>query len=293
VTALFKTGTASNYSQNTMNNLKPYSPGSRHGSIQSFRNLSKKKPERSLTCPLRRAHGRNNKGHITIGQRGGGVKRAYRMISFKREAEQVGCVSALEYDPNRTANIALLEFPDGRKSYILAAHGLKVGAFVFTSERAPNTVGNCLKMKNIALGIQIHNLELTPNRGGQLVRAAGTAAQIVAQEGDFVTIRLPSSEMRFVSKDCWATIGQVSNLEHASRQLGKAGRSRWLNKRPKVRGAAMNAVDHPHGGGEGKAPIGRKHPVTAYGKCALGVKTRHAQKYSSALILRRRGARQR
>jgi large subunit ribosomal protein L2 len=261
-----------------MNKLKPYSPGSRHSCIQSFRNLSKKKSEKSLTVPLHRANGRNHKGHITIGQKGGGVKRAYRMISFKRPPDKVACVSALEYDPNRSANIALLEFVDGSKSYILAAHGLKVGAFVFTNEKAPNTVGNCLQLKNMALGIQIHNVELIPNRGGQLVRAAGTSAQIVAQEGNFVTIRLPSSEMRFLPKTCWATVGQVSNLERATLQLGKAGRSRWLNKRPKVRGAAMNAVDHPHGGGEGKAPIGRKHPVTAYGKCALGVKTRDKKK---------------
>nr|YP_009330325.1 50S ribosomal protein L2 [Lambia antarctica]ANN39042.1 50S ribosomal protein L2 [Lambia antarctica] len=268
---------------------RTHTPSTRQRSCCDFRNLSKKRPERSLTSSFSRKRGKNNRGIITIRHRGGGHKRLYRQIDSKRSKYSIlAQVSSIEYDPNRTAYVALLHFRDGEKRYIIQPIGMNIGDTIQTDFFAPIIPGNTLPVKNIPLGTEIHNIELTPGRGGQLVKSAGTCAQILAKEGELVTLRLPSGEIRTILNKCWATIGQVSNSEWNKIRLGKAGRKRWLDRRPHVRGAVMNPVDHPHGGGEGRAPIGRKHPVTPWGKPTLGKKTRKIIKYSNNLIIRRR-----
>nr|MBO2493722.1 50S ribosomal protein L2 [Clostridia bacterium] len=268
---------------------KPTSPGRRNMSVLTFEEITKKEPERSLVVPLKKHSGRNNEGRITVRHRGGGVKRKYRIIDFKRDKDNVPAkVAAIEYDPNRTANIALLHYKDGEKRYILAPVGLKVGDIVMSGENVDIKVGNALPLRNIPVGTVIHNIELYPGRGGQLVRAAGGAAQLMAKEGDYAHVRLPSGEIRMIHLDCRATIGQVGNLDHENVSIGKAGRKRHMGIRPTVRGSAMNPVDHPHGGGEGKAPIGLPAPVTPWGKPTLGYKTRKKNKESDKYIIKRR-----
>jgi large subunit ribosomal protein L2 len=269
--------------------FKAATPGTRHGSVLDFSEISSKKPEKSLTTWWSRSKGRNNKGIITSRHRGGGHKKLYREVDFKRNKVGVSAkVSSIEYDPNRNAHISLLNYEDGEKRYILHPSGLKIGDFVLASLDATISIGNSLPLTNIPLGTEVHNVELKPGAGGQLVRAAGTVAQIVAKEGNYVTLRLPSGEVRLVPQNCWATIGRVGNVDKINLTLGKAGRNRWLGRRPHVRGSAMNPVDHPHGGGEGRAPIGRSRPVSPWGKPALGVKTRKRKKFSNFLILQRR-----
>ena len=268
---------------------KAYTPGTRHRSVADCTELSKTRPEKSLTRSLQRAKGRNNRGVITCRHRGGGHKRLYRQIDFRRNKYDMSAeVQTIEYDPNRNARIALVQYEDGEKRYILQPTGLKVGDKIIASADAPNAIGNSLPLASMPLGVQIHNIEMHPKKGGQLVRAAGGVAQLVAKEGDFVTVRLPSGEVRLLNNQCWATIGQVGNSEVMNLSIGKAGRSRWLGKRPTVRGSVMNPVDHPHGGGEGRCPVGRSQPMTPWGKPALGRKTRARKKYSDSLILRRR-----
>ena len=268
---------------------KAYTPGTRHRSVSDCTELSKTRPEKSLTRSLHRAKGRNNRGVITCRHRGGGHKRLYRQIDFRRNKYDMNAeVQTIEYDPNRNARIALVQYEDGEKRYILHPTGLKVGDNIIASASAPNAIGNALPLAAMPLGVQIHNIEMHPKKGGQLVRSAGGVAQLVAKEGDFVTIRLPSGEVRLLNNQCWATIGQVGNSEVMNLSIGKAGRSRWLGKRPTVRGSVMNPVDHPHGGGEGRCPVGRSQPMTPWGKPALGRKTRARKKYSDSLILRRR-----
>ena len=268
---------------------KAYTPGTRHRSVSDCTELSKTRPEKSLTRSLHRAKGRNNRGVITCRHRGGGHKRLYRQIDFRRNKYDMSAeVQTIEYDPNRNARIALEQYEDGEKRYILQPTGLKVGDKIIASADAPNAIGNSLPLASMPLGVQIHNIEMHPKKGGQLVRAAGGVAQLVAKEGDFVTVRLPSGEVRLLNNQCWATIGQVGNSEVMNLSIGKAGRSRWLGKRPTVRGSVMNPVDHPHGGGEGRCPVGRSQPMTPWGKPALGRKTRARKKYSDSLILRRR-----
>jgi len=257
--------------------------------VLTFEEITKDKPEKSLVVSLTKSGGRNVYGRITVRHRGGGHKRKYRIIDFKRDKDGVpGKVAAIEYDPNRTAYIALIHYLDGEKRYIIAPYGLKVGDIIESGENVDIKVGNALPLRNIPVGTVVHNIELTPGKGGQLVRAAGTAAQIMAKEGDYVQIRMPSGEIRLIRADCRATIGQVSNIDHENVKIGKAGRSRWLGRRPSVRGSAMNPVDHPHGGGEGKAPIGHPGPLTPWGKPALGYKTRKKGKASDKFIIRRR-----
>nr|QFR50610.1 50S ribosomal protein L2 [Auxenochlorella pyrenoidosa] len=269
--------------------FKAATPGTRHGSVLDFSEVASKKPEKSLTTWWSRSKGRNNRGIITSRHRGGGHKRLYREIDFGRTKVNVPAkVTHIEYDPNRNSRIALVNYQDGEKRYILHPVGLQIGDTIIASPEAPITVGNCLPLVNIPLGTEVHNVELQPGSGGQLVRAAGTVAQIVAKEGAWVTLRLPSGEVRLVSQNCWATIGRVGNVDAFNLTLGKAGRKRWLGRRPHVRGSAMNPVDHPHGGGEGRAPIGRSRPVSPWGKPALGAKTRKRKKFSAALILQRR-----
>ena len=268
---------------------KAYTPGTRHRSVADCTELSKTRPEKSLTCSFHRAKGRNNRGVITCRHRGGGHKRLYRQIDFRRNKYDMNAqVLTIEYDPNRNARIALVQYDDGEKRYILQPTGLKVGDNIIASTEAPNSIGNSLPLAAMPLGVQIHNIEVHPKKGGQLVRSAGGVAQLVAKEGDFVTVRLPSGEVRLLNNQCWATIGQVGNSEVMNLSMGKAGRSRWLGKRPTVRGSVMNPVDHPHGGGEGRCPVGRSQPMTPWGKPALGRKTRARKKYSDSLILRRR-----
>ena len=268
---------------------KAYTPGTRHRSVSDCTELSKTRPEKSLTRSLHRAKGRNNRGVITCRHRGGGHKRLYRQIDFRRNKYDMSAeVQTIEYDPNRNARIALVQYEDGEKRYILQPTGLKVGDKIIASAEAPNAIGNSLPLASMPLGVQIHNIEMHPKKGGQLVRSAGGVAQLVAKEGDFVTVRLPSGEVRLLNNQCWATIGQVGNSEVMNLSIGKAGRSRWLGKRPTVRGSVMNPVDHPHGGGEGPCPVGRPQPMTPWGKPALGRKTRARKKYSDSLILRRR-----
>ena len=268
----------------------PTSPGRRHMTVSTFEEITKKKPEKSLVVSLKKNSGRNNEGRITVRHRGGANKRKYRIIDFKRDKDNVPAkVAAIEYDPNRTANIALLHYRDGEKRYIIAPHGLQVGDTVVSGEDVDIKVGNALPLRNIPTGTIIHNIELYPGRGGQLVRAAGNAAQLMAKEGDFAQIRLPSGEVRMVRLECRATIGQVGNLDHENISIGKAGRKRHMGIRPTVRGSAMNPVDHPHGGGEGKAPVGRPAPVTPWGKPTLGYKTRKKNKESDKYIIKRRG----
>ena len=269
--------------------FKAATPGTRHGSVLDFSEVNTKKPEKSLTTWWSRSKGRNNRGIITSRHRGGGHKRLYREIDFGRTKVNIpGKVTNIEYDPNRNSRIALINYQDGEKRYILHPVGLQIGDTIIASPDATIAVGNCLPLVNIPLGTEIHNIELQPGAGGQLVRAAGTVAQIVAKEGTWVTLRLPSGEVRLVSQNCWATIGRVGNVDAFNLTLGKAGRKRWLGRRPHVRGSAMNPVDHPHGGGEGRAPIGRSRPVSPWGKPALGAKTRKRKKFSAALILQRR-----
>jgi large subunit ribosomal protein L2 len=268
---------------------KAYTPGTRHRSVADCTELSKTRPEKSLTRSFHRAKGRNNRGVITCRHRGGGHKRLYRQIDFRRNKYDMNAqVLTIEYDPNRNARIALVQYEDGEKRYILQPTGLKVGDNIIASTEAPNSIGNSLPLASMPLGVQLHNIEVNPKKGGQLVRSAGGVAQLVAKEGNFVTVRLPSGEVRLLNNQCWATIGQVGNSEVMNLSMGKAGRSRWLGKRPTVRGSVMNPVDHPHGGGEGRCPVGRSQPMTPWGKPALGRKTRARKKYSDSLILRRR-----
>jgi large subunit ribosomal protein L2 len=269
--------------------FKPYTPGTRQATISDFSEITKSKPEKSLTTYKHRAKGRNNRGVITSRRRGGGHKRLYRIIDFKRDKYDIpATVIAIEYDPNRNARIALVEYQDGEKRYILAPAGITVGAEIISGPDSPIETGNALPLGKIPLGETVHNIELKIGKGGQIVRAAGTAAKVMAKEGNYVTIGLPSKEVRMVRKECYATIGQVGNAEYRNLKLGKAGKTRHLGKRPQVRGSAMNPCDHPHGGGEGRAPIGRSGPVTPWGKPALGLKTRKKKKASDKLIVRRR-----
>jgi large subunit ribosomal protein L2 len=268
---------------------KPTSPGIRQMTVLTFDEITKKEPEKSLVVTLKKSGGRNSQGRITVRFRGGGAKRKYRIIDFKRDKDGIpGKVAAIEYDPNRTANIALIHYVDGEKRYILAPNGLKVGDVIESGENVDIKVGNALPLRNIPVGTTVHNIELVPGKGGQLARSAGAEAQLMGKEGKYATLRLPSGEFRMVLLDCRATIGQVGNLDHENVTLGKAGRSRHLGRRPSVRGSAMNPVDHPHGGGEGKAPIGRPTPVTPWGKPTLGYKTRKKNKKSDKYIIRRR-----
>lgn len=269
--------------------LKAYTPGTRQATISDFSEITKTKPEKSLTKYKHRAKGRNNRGVITSRRRGGGHKRLYRFIDFKRDKYDItATVIAIEYDPNRNARIALVEYQDGEKRYILAPAGIQLGTEIISGADSPIEIGNALPLSKIPLGETVHNIELKVGKGGQIVRAAGTAAKVMAKEGDYVTIGLPSKEVRMVRKECYATIGQVGNAEFRNLKLGKAGKTRHLGKRPQVRGSAMNPCDHPHGGGEGRAPIGRSGPVTPWGKPALGLKTRKKKKASDRLIVRRR-----
>lgn len=269
--------------------FKPTSPSLRHMTVLVSDEITKKDPEKSLVVTLKKHSGRNAQGKITIRHRGGGSKIKYRLIDFKRDKDGVPAkVTAIEYDPNRSANIALLAYADGEKRYILAPNGLKTGATIVSGEGADITVGNALKLKDIPVGTTIHNIEMKPGKGGQLVRSAGTAAQLMAKEGKNALLRLPSGEMRLVNINCRATIGQVGNLEHENVTIGKAGRVRHMGIRPTVRGSVMNPNDHPHGGGEGRSPIGRPSPVTPWGKPTLGYKTRKKNKASDKMIVSRR-----
>nr|YP_010282983.1 ribosomal protein L2 [Nitzschia ovalis]ULD15747.1 ribosomal protein L2 [Nitzschia ovalis] len=268
---------------------KSYTPGTRHRALSAFTEITKTKPEKSLIQKNHRSKGRNNRGVITIRHRGGGHKRRYRTIDFNRDKYGIqGVIAAIEYDPNRNARLALIYYIDGEKRYILHPKGLNIGDTILSGSDSPLNIGNNLPLSEIPLGTSIHNIELIPKKGGQLVRAAGTSAKILAKEGDYVTLRLPSKEIRLLRKECFATIGEVSNNDAFLIQSGKAGRTRWLGKRPSVRGSVMNPCDHPHGGGEGRAPIGRTRPLTPWGKPALGIKTRKRKKVSDAYILRRR-----
>jgi large subunit ribosomal protein L2 len=269
--------------------FKPTSPGRRNASGQTFSEITKSKPEKSLIESLKkRSAGRNNQGRITVRNRGGGARRLYRIIDWRRDKAGVPAkVVAIEYDPNRTARIALLQYADGEKRYILAPNGLAVGASLLSGPTAEVRVGNTLPLGSMPTGTQIHNIELTPGKGGQMVRSAGVSAQLMAKEGDYALIRLPSGEMRRVRIECVATIGQVGNVEHSLVKLGKAGRTRHRGRRPEVRGSVMNPRDHPHGGGEGRAPIGMPGPKTPWGKPTLGYRTRN-NKRTDKLITRRR-----
>jgi len=268
---------------------KSYTPGTRHRALSAFTEITKAKPEKSLIRKNHRKKGRNNRGVITIRHRGGGHKRRYREIDFGRNKYGItGTVTSIEYDPNRNARISLISYSDGEKRYILHPKGLNVGDTILSGAGSSFAIGNTLPLSEIPLGTSVHNLELIPNKGGQLVRAAGTSAKILAKEGDYVTLRLPSKEIRLLRKECFATIGEISNNDAFLVQSGKAGRTRWLGKRPAVRGSVMNPCDHPHGGGEGRAPIGRTRPLTPWGKPALGIKTRKNKKLSDDYILRRR-----
>ena len=268
---------------------KSYTPGTRNRALSGFSEITKSKPEKSLIKKNHRNKGRNNRGVITIRHRGGGHKRRYRIIDFKRNKYGIeGIVASIEYDPNRNARIALIHYKDGEKRYILHPKNLNVGDTVLAGSNAPLTIGNTLPLAEIPLGSSVHNIEFIPNKGGQMVRAAGTSAKILAKEGNYVTLRLPSKEIRLIRQECLATIGEISNNDAFLVQSGKAGRTRWLGKRPTVRGSVMNPCDHPHGGGEGRAPIGRTRPLTPWGKPALGIKTRKRKQLSDDYILRRR-----
>jgi len=270
---------------------KPTTPGRRGMTGLTFEEITKTSPERSLIETIKKTGGRNNTGRITTRHHGGGHKQQYRVIDFKRNKDGIkATVKAIEYDPNRNANIALLNYVDGEKRYILAPKGLEVGMEVISGQATDIKVGNALEMKNIPEGTVVHNIELQPGKGGQLARAAGVSAQILAVEDKYVTVRLASGEMRKILSNCRATIGVVGNEDYSLINVGKAGRTRWMGIRPTVRGSVMNPVDHPHGGGEGRSPIGRKSPMTPWGKRAMGVKTRKAKKKSSELIVRRRNA---
>ncbi|WKY45414.1 50S ribosomal protein L2 [Eubacteriaceae bacterium ES2] len=268
---------------------KPTSPGRRNMSVNTFDEITKKTPEKSLLEPVKKHAGRNVYGRITVRHHGGGAKRKYRIIDFKRNKDNVpGKIAGIEYDPNRTSNIALVHYLDGEKRYIIAPLKLKVGDMIMSGPEADITVGNCLPLKNIPVGTVIHNIELKAGKGAQMVRSAGASAQLMAKEGNYATLRLPSGEMRLVRLECRATIGQVGNLDHQNVRIGKAGRKRHMGIRPTVRGSVMNPNDHPHGGGEGRAPVGRSGPVTPWGKPALGYKTRKKNKQSDKYIVRSR-----
>ena len=269
-------------------NLKPVTPGSRFASRSDFADLTTHKPEKKLTVALRKKGGRNNTGRITVRHRGGGHKRRYRIIDYKRNKFGVnGKVATIEYDPNRSAYISLIHYEDGDKRYILSPLGIKVGDSILSGEKVPLKTGNALKLINIPTGLSVHNIELNPGRGGQLVRSAGGYAQIMAHDDGLTTLKLPSGEIRMVSDQCMGTIGQIGNKSYEQVVSGKAGRSRWLGRRPSVRGVVMNPVDHPHGGGEGKTSGGR-HPVTPWGKPTKGYKTRKKNKKSNSMIIKRR-----
>jgi len=269
--------------------VKPTTPGQRQKSVSTFEEITKSKPEKSLVRPLKKSGGRNNKGRITSRRRGGGHKRQYRIIDFKRNKFDIPAkVVAIEYDPNRSARIALLHYTDGEKRYILSPYGIKVGDQVISSQKkAPLKIGNCLPLSKIPSGLFVHNVELVPGKGAQMVRSAGVGAQVLAKDAGMVTLKLPSGEVRMVSEKCMVTIGEVGNKSHETVKIGKAGRSRWLGRRPKVRGVAMNPVDHPMGGGEGKSSGGR-HPTTPWGKPTKGYKTRKKNKTSNRYITKRR-----
>jgi len=268
---------------------KAYTPGTRNRALSDFSEITKTKPEKSLLRKNHRNKGRNNRGVITIRHRGGGHKRRYRLIDFKRNKTEIeGRVVSVEYDPNRNARIALIHYSDGEKRYILHPKNLNVGDSIYSGSNVSLTIGNSMPLEEIPLGTSVHNIELIPNKGGQIVRAGGTSAKILAKEGNYVTLRLPSKEIRLLRKECLATIGEISNNDAFLVQSGKAGRTRWLGIRPTVRGSVMNPCDHPHGGGEGRAPIGRTRPLTPWGKPALGARTRKKKKLSDAYILRRR-----
>ena len=270
---------------------RPYTPSRRHMTGSDFSEITKTTPEKSLLASKSRTAGRNNQGKITVRHRGGGAKRKYRIIDFKRKKDGIpATVIGIEYDPNRTANIALICYADGEKAYILAPQGLTDGMKVMNGPEAEVRVGNCLPLSEIPVGTQIHNIELYPGRGGQLVRSAGNSAQLMAKEGKYATLRLPSGEMRMVPIICRASIGVVGNGDHNLINIGKAGRKRHMGIRPTVRGSVMNPNDHPHGGGEGRTSIGRKAPMTPWGKKAMGVKTRKNKKASTKLIVRRRNS---
>ena len=268
---------------------RPYTPSRRQMTGSDFSEITKTTPEKSLLAPKSRQAGRNNQGKITVRHRGGGAKKKYRIIDFKRRKDGIAAkVIGIEYDPNRTANIALICYADGEKSYILAPQGLKDGMKVMNGPEAEVRIGNCLPLSEIPVGTQVHNIELYPGKGGQLVRSAGNSAQLMAKEGKYATLRLPSGEMRMVPVVCRATVGIVGNVDHSLVKIGKAGRKRHMGIRPTVRGSVMNPNDHPHGGGEGKTGIGRPGPCTPWGKPALGLKTRKKKKASDKLIVRRR-----
>ena len=267
---------------------KPTSPARRFYTTASFEEVTKKSPEKSLLTEIKKSGGRNNNGRITVRHIGGGNRIKYRIIDFKRNKDGIPAkVAGIEYDPNRSAYIALLHYVDGEKRYILAPRGLNVGDIIMSGENAEIKVGNNLPLKNMPVGAVIHNIELQPGKGGQMVRSAGNEARLMAKEGKYATIKLPSGEMRMVLAACRATLGQVGNIEHEIVSLGKAGRKRHMGVRPTVRGSVMNPVDHPHGGGEGKSPVGRKSPLTPWGKPALGKKTRNNKKHSTKLIIKR------
>ena len=269
--------------------FKAYTPGTRHAVRPDFKELTGTKPTKSLLVSSHSSKGRNNQGKITIRHRGGGHKRRYRLIDFKRnKRNSLGKVVSIEYDPNRNARIALVQYEDGDKRYILHPESVIAGNQIEAGPNSSLNIGNSLPLENIPLGYDVHNIELFPNKGGQIARSAGSSAKILAKEGDYVTLKLPSKEVRLVPKNCYATIGKVGNASHMNLTLGKAGRKRWLGTRPTVRGVVMNACDHPHGGGEGRSPIGRKHPCTPWGKPALGVKTRSKKKSTSIFIIRKR-----
>ena len=267
----------------------PYTPSRRHMTGSDFSEITKSTPEKSLTVSKNSKAGRNAHGKITVRHRGGGAKRKYRIIDFKRYKDGIpATVKSIEYDPNRTANIALICYADGQKAYIIAPNGLQVGAVLMNGPEAEIKLGNCLPLAQIPVGTMVHNVELHPGKGGQLVRSAGNAAQLMAKEGKYATLRLPSGEMRLVPIQARATVGQVGNIDHELINIGKAGRKRHMGIRPTVRGSVMNPNDHPHGGGEGRAPIGRSGPMTPWGKPALGYKTRKKNKHSNKMIVRRR-----
>jgi large subunit ribosomal protein L2 len=267
----------------------PVTPGLRGMTVSSFEEITTDKPEKSLTVTLKKHSGRNSRGKITVRHRGGGYRPKYRIIDFKRNKDGIpGNVSTIEYDPNRTANIALITYADGEKRYILAPKGLKVGDVIYSGPEADIKSGNALPIANIPMGTIIHNIEMKPGKGGQLVRSAGNGAQLMAKEGDYAQVRLPSGEVRRIRMDCRATIGEVGNEDHQNIDIGKAGRKRHMGIRPTVRGSVMNPNDHPHGGGEGRAPVGRTGPVTPWGKPTLGYKTRKKKKESDKYIVKRR-----
>ncbi len=269
--------------------FKPTSPGRRFATVSTFDEITKSEPEKKLLVPLKQRAGRNSYGRITVRHQGGGHKRSYRLIDFKRNKDEVPAkVASIEYDPNRSANIALLHYADGEKRYILAPLGLRVGQTVISGIKVEIRPGNAMPLKSIPVGTFVHNIEMKEGHGGQLARSAGTAAQLAAKEGKQGHLRLPSGEVRLVALGCRATVGQIGNIEHENITIGKAGRNRWLGKRPTVRGSVMNPCDHPHGGGEGRAPIGLKRPLTPWGKPTLGYKTRKKNKESDRLIVRKR-----